>query len=100
MRNPEGYETRQGFSSLIYSSWGQNTFKYTQLLHLSVPTALQREGRGGGKPLFAGKKGSQILSLLASVTSVFGAGFFSTKATQSGELTAILVVFPVPPSLL
>lgn len=48
MRNPEGYETRQGFSSLIYSSWGQNTFKYTQLLHLSVPTALQREGRGGG----------------------------------------------------
>lgn len=42
----EAYETRQGFSSLIFCSWGQNTSKYPQLLHLSVPTALQREGRG------------------------------------------------------
>lgn len=74
-----------------------NTPNYCTFLYLQP--CREKEG-GGEKPLFAGKKGSQILSLLASVTSVFGAGFFSTKATQSGELTAILVVFPVPPSLL
>lgn len=73
-----------------------NTPSYCTFLYLQPC----REKEEGEKPLFAGKKGSQILSLLASVTSVFGAGFFSTKATQSGELKAILVAFPVPPSLL
>lgn len=73
-----------------------NTPNYCTFLYLQPC----REKEEGGEPLFAGKKGSQILSLLASVTSVFGAGLFSTKATQSGELMAILVVFPVPPSLL
>ena len=50
--------------------------------------------------LFAGEGGSQILPSLASVTSVFGAGSFSSKAASSGELKAILVVSLVLPSLL
>lgn len=36
-------------------SLGQNTSKYLQILHLSVPTALQKK-EGGRKPLSRGRR--------------------------------------------
>lgn len=36
----------EAFPVLLLCSWGQTTPKYPQILHLSVPTALQRRGRG------------------------------------------------------
>lgn len=72
-----------------------NTPKYCTFLYLQPC----REKEEGIKPLRRGG-GSQILSSLASVASVFGAGSLSSKAASSGELKAILLVSPVHPSLL